>query len=184
MGEQAKWVNHRIIFVQTWNIVNKTLLKNIYEMGVFKLPCLWNSLCQWLNFTLTDIQRWLISREAYLLSPRTHKWQDKQCVTVTLENNQWKVTEVGDMSALIQIYCINKANMESKKQNDDIMGIKCTWIKISSETEGCAVPAILAVFHLFPTLCPSSLLLRFPRKETEHLLLCAVVQSLPCTKAH
>lgn len=101
-------------------------------MGVFKLPCLWNSLCQWLNFTLTDIQRWSISREAYLLSPRTHKWQDKQCVTVTLENNQWNVTEVGDMSALIQIYCINKANMESKKQNDDIMGIKCTWIKISS----------------------------------------------------
>lgn len=184
MGEQAKWVNHRIIFVQTWNIVNKTLLKNIYEMGVFKLPCLWNSLCQWLHFTLTDIQRWLISREAYLLSPRTHKWQDKQCVTVTLENNQWKVTEVGDMSALIQIYCINKANMESKNQNDDIMGIKCSCIKISSETEGCAVPAILAVFHLFPTLCPSSLLLRFPCKETGHLLLCAVVQSLPCTKAH
>lgn len=70
-------------------------------MGVFKLPCLQNFLCQWLNFTLTDIQRWSTSREAYLLSPQTHKWQDKQCVTVTLENNQWNVTEVGDMSALI-----------------------------------------------------------------------------------
>lgn len=43
------------------------------------------------------------------------------------------------------------------------------------------------VFHLFPTLCPSSLLLRFPRKKNtssaEPLLLCAVVQSLLCTKA-
>lgn len=46
------------------------------------------------------------------------------------------------------------------------MGIKYTWIKISSQSNGCAVPAILAVFHLFPTLCPYPFFSTFHARKT------------------
>lgn len=63
--------------------------------------------------------------------------------------------------------------MESKNQNDDIMGVKYTsWTKSTGEAEGCGVFL----------LCPL-----FPSKKNtfavEHLQLFAVVQTLPCAKA-